>query len=169
MSKQAVLQAKPGKVKVKTGIPERDTGKLATCLSRSLADTYILYLKTQGTHWNAVGPLFYGLHNLTEAQYEDLAAAIDDIAERIRAIGHVAPSSFAEFEKFSELKSEATQKSAENLVRQLVADNQAVAERLRHSVQAAEEIDDVYTADLLTARIGAHEQAAWMLRSILAE
>lgn len=168
MTTQPALQPKIEKASVDTGIADRDTGKLAKYLSNALADTYILYLQTQGAHWNVVGPLFYSLHKLTEDQYQDLAGAIDNIAERIRAIGHIAPSSFPEFAQLSVLESEPTTHSAEQLVERLVNGNQAIADRLRKSVAAANEVDDVYTADLLTARIGAHEEAAWMLRSVLA-
>ena len=138
-------------------------------MSPALADTYILYLQTQGVHWNVVGPTFYGVHNLTETQYEDLAGAIDELAERIRALGHISPSSFDEFAKLSDLVSVPTNKSAGELVEMLVDSNEKAARRIRRSVQTAESAEDVYTADLLTARIGVHEKAAWMLRSLLAD
>ena len=168
MSAQAAFKPKVEHQKIETGIDERDTSKLAKYLSNALADTYILYLQTQGAHWNVVGPAFFGVHKMTEEQYEDLSGAIDEIAERIRAIGHVAPSSFAEFEQLSILESVPTDKSAGDLITRLVDSNQKIADRLRKSVAAAEEVEDVFTADLLTARIGKHEEAAWMLRSLLA-
>lgn len=169
MSSQATLKPVPEQESIETGIADRDTIKLAKYLSNALADTYVLYLKTQGVHWNVVGPMFYGLHNLTEAQYQDLAEAVDALAERIRAIGHIAPSSFGEFAELSNLESMPTRMSAEELIAALVEDNQSIADRLRKSVNAADEINDVYTADMLTARIGVHEEAAWMLRSLLAD
>jgi len=165
----ASLKVEPSEDKIKTGLRDRDTGKLAKYLSNALADSYVLYLQTQGAHWNVVGPAFYSVHELTEKQYEDLQEAIDDIAERIRALGHLAPASFDEFADLSVIKSKPSAKSAHDLIKGLVEDNQAVAERMRKAVAAAEEVEDVYTADLLTARIGAHEEAAWKLRSLLAE
>ena len=168
MSKSQALKSKVAATSIDSGLDVRDTEELAGHLSNALADSYLLYLETQGVHWNVVGPLFYGLHKLTEEQYVDLAGAIDEIAERIRAIGHIAPSSFGEFAKHSVLESEPTTQSAEALVKRLVEHNQSVAARMRRAVAAAEEVEDVYTADLITARIGAHEEAAWMLRSVLA-
>lgn len=169
MATQAALKPKPHKEDVGTGLKRQDTAKLAKYLSNALADTYILYLKTQGTHWNVVGPLFYGLHKLTEEQYQSLAEAVDNIAERIRAIGHIAPSSFSEFEELSIVKSTAMRDSAADLITMLIDDNRAIADRLRKAVIAASEVDDVSTADLLTKRIGIHEEAAWMLRSLITE
>lgn len=168
MIEQAALQPKIEKEEIETGIANRDTGTLAKHLSYALADSYILYLQTQGAHWNVVGPTFYTLHKLTEEQYEDLADAIDTIAERIRALGEIAPSSFSEFVTLSTLESEPATSSAKQLITMLVNSNQAVADRMRKSVAEAEKANDVYTADLLTARIGAHKEAAWMLRSLLA-
>ncbi|MEQ9125633.1 MAG: DNA starvation/stationary phase protection protein, partial [Alphaproteobacteria bacterium] len=105
MTAQSAFRPKPETETVEAGIRPNDTGELAQRLSEALADTYILYLQTQGAHWNVVGPTFYGVHNLTETQYEDLAVAIDEIAERIRAIGHISPSSFGEFAELSDLAS----------------------------------------------------------------
>ncbi|MGF1461566.1 MAG: Dps family protein [Maricaulaceae bacterium] len=169
MSSHAALKPEPNVETIDTGIAHRDTSKLAKYLSNALADSYVLYLQTQGVHWNVVGPAFYSVHQLTEAQYEDLAEAIDKIAERIRALGHIAPSSFREFTDLTVLDNEPTDQSAAALIKRLVHMNQAVADRLRKSVAAAEEVEDVFTADLLTARIGVHEEAAWMLRSLAAE
>ncbi len=167
MTTHAAFKPKVSEQRVEAGIEDRDTSKLAKYLSNALADSYILYLQTQGTHWNVVGPSFYGVHKLTETQYEDLAAAIDAIAERIRALGHIAPSSFSEFTELSSLDSQPTTESAADLIGRLVESNEIVADRMRKSVAAADEVNDVFTADLLTARIGAHEEAAWMLRSLL--
>ena len=164
-----VLKPKPHEETIGSGIADRDTGKLARYLSHAIADTYILYLQTQGAHWNVVGPLFYSLHKLTDKQYKALAKATDSIAERIRAIGHVAPASFKEFEELSILTSAPVASSAEKMLQDLVTANEKIADRMRRAVAAAEEVDDVYTADMLIARVGAHEEAAWMLRSLLAK
>lgn len=169
MSEPAVLQARPQEEPVDTGLEKRDTEKLARYLGNALADSYVLYLKTQGVHWNVVGPLFVGLHRLTEEQYRDLAEAIDQLAERIRALGHLAPASFADFQEQSVLQPTTAGPSGADMVKILSQDHETLATRLRKAVLAAQEIDDAYTADLLTRRLGAHEEAAWMLRSILAD
>jgi starvation-inducible DNA-binding protein len=161
------LAKKPKVENIHTGLEQRDTTAVAKKLSEALADSFLLYLKTLGVHWNIVGPAFYSMHKLTEAQYEDLQAAIDELAERIRALGHPAPASFGDFTKLSQLDSTATLKTAELMLKSLVDDNQAIARRLRAAVAVAADADDVVTADLLTQRIGKHEQNAWMLRSVV--
>ena len=160
------LQAGTGTSKVDTGITTAKRKQVAETLSQALADSFTLYLKTLGVHWNVVGPGFYSVHKLTEEQYVDLDAAIDAIAERIRALGHVAPASFGDFGKLSEIASDSIPKTAAEMLDALIADNEAAAKRMREFVAAADEADDVYTADMLTARIGKHEQNAWMLRSM---
>ncbi|NMH59869.1 Dps family protein [Alteromonas ponticola] len=169
MAGSNVLDVKAERESLETGIDNKDTKPLAEHLSRALADTYILRLQTQGVHWNVVGPSFYSVHKLTEEQYEDLADAVDEIAERIRALGQISPSSFAEFERLSVLDSEEQAGSAAEMLQGLIKGNELVASRLRKAVGKAEEMNDVYTADLLTARIGVHEEAAWMLRSLAAK
>ncbi|HZV19820.1 MAG TPA: DNA starvation/stationary phase protection protein [Sphingobium sp.] len=164
----AALKAKPKETSVQTGISRAGTEAIADELSNALADSFSLYLKTLGVHWNVVGSNFFGLHKLTEAQYEDLQAAIDAIAERIRALGHLAPAAFGDFAKRSVVESEATLSSVETMLATLVKDNEAVARRLRKAVAVADDADDVFTADLLTARIGKHEENVWMLRAIAA-
>jgi starvation-inducible DNA-binding protein len=151
---------------VNTGIDANDRKEVAKALQHGLADTYSLYLKTLGVHWNIVGPSFYSVHKLTEAQYEDLHAAADVIAERIRALGHLAPASFGDYTKLSVVDSSETPKDADAMLQGLIADNEAIAKRMRDFVEVAEEADDVFTADLLTARIGKHEENAWMLRAL---
>ena len=115
-----------------------------------------------------MGPLFYGLHKLTEVQYQDLAVAVDALAERIRALGHPAPATFAEFLKLSGLKEMPGDSTAEDGLKALIADHEAITRTFRKAVQVADDDDDIVTADMLTARMGAHENAAWMLRSIIA-
>ena len=153
---------------VKTGIDRKDRKMLSELMGRALASTYVLYHKTHAFHWNITGPLFYSVHNMTEDQYNSLAEAIDDIAERIRAIGFRAPTGLAAYIADSRVEDVVDDKDAEGMIRQLANDNQLVATQLRDAVMEAEKVDDVYTADLLTARIGAHEEAAWMLNALVA-
>jgi starvation-inducible DNA-binding protein len=164
---QTSLKAKPKIEKIDTGMAQRDTKAVAAKLSEALADSFVLYVKTLGVHWNIVGPTFYSMHKLTEAQYEDLDDAIDEIAERIRALGHPAPASFGDYAKLSQLDSTSTLASAEEMLTSLILDNQMIARRLREAVATADDVDDVFTADMLTSRIGKHEQNAWMLRAVL--
>ncbi len=168
MAHAQVLKARVKTETPRNGIATEDAKALASGLSRSLAETYVLYLKTQGFHWNVVGPLFYGLHKLTEEQYQDLAGAADELAERIRALGHPAPASFARFLELSSVKEVARPLSAEDMVAELVADHETVSSTFRELVEVADKARDVATADLLTERLHFHEQAAWMLRSIAA-
>jgi starvation-inducible DNA-binding protein len=159
------LGPEPSIEAIDTGIDDLDTQRLADVLSDALADSFTLYLKTLGVHWNIVGPAFFGLHKLTQEQYEDLDRAIDKIAERIRALGHIAPAAFGDFESRSQLDSKTTLSDAKHMLETLVQDNETVAKRMREAVRIAEECDDVFTADMLTARIGKHEQNSWMLRA----
>jgi starvation-inducible DNA-binding protein len=139
----------------------------AAALGRLLADSYMLYLKTQGFHWNVVGPRFEPLHSFFQEQYTELAAAIDEIAERIRALGVKAPASFAEFASMSSVEEEAGAPAADAMIRQLLSDH-IIAARTGHQVVAmAEACRDIATADLATQRVMQHEKAAWMLESLL--
>jgi starvation-inducible DNA-binding protein len=164
---QASLTSKPKVQDIHTGLDVRDTAAVAEKLCAALADTFTLYLKTLGVHWNIVGPTFYSMHKLTDAQYKDMEEASDEIAERIRALGHPAPASFGDYSKLSTLDSKSTLTTAEEMLKSLIADNQAISKRLRAAVSAAADADDVVTADLLTRRIGKHEENAWMLRSVV--
>jgi starvation-inducible DNA-binding protein len=140
--------------------------KVADELTHLLADTYALYLKTQNFHWNVTGPLFPQLHLLFESQYEELAEAVDVIAERIRALGSFAPASFSEFQKLSSLK-EATgaHPSAEQMVKTLLKDHETISQHLHIIFEKAEQANDQGTLDMITERMRAHEKTAWMLRS----
>jgi starvation-inducible DNA-binding protein len=152
-----------------TGIKGTSRQELADTLARALAETYVLYLKTQGFHWNVVGPQFYGLHKLTEEQYRDLADAIDELAERIRALGFPAPATFAQFLELSAIGEMPEIPSAEAGLRALIADHENISRTFRTAVHIAEEDDDVVSADMLTQRCRVHEKQAWMLRSTLAQ
>jgi starvation-inducible DNA-binding protein len=167
MTTNTVLQSAPKESITKNGIAQEDRSELAAKLSKALANSYLLYLKTQGFHWNVVGPLFYGLHKLTESQYEDMALAIDTIAERIRAIGFLSPGSFKQFHDIASITEETSAPTAEIMITQLINDNETCSRELRDTVKEAEKVGDVKTADLLTDRIGQHEENAWMLRAII--
>ncbi len=149
------------------GIKEKDRRKIAEGLSHVLADSYTLYLKTHNFHWNVTGPMFNTLHLMFEQQYTELALAVDLVAERIRALDHPAPGSYKAFAKLSTIKEAEGVPAAEEMIRQLVAGQEAVARTARSAFAAAEKGGDQPTADLLTTRMQAHEKNAWMLRSLL--
>jgi starvation-inducible DNA-binding protein len=132
-----------------------------------LADTYTLYLKTHNYHWNVTGPMFNTLHQMFETQYTELATAVDEIAERIRALGYPAPGSYAEFARLTTLTEGQAGTAAEEMIRQLSKDQEAVVRTARSVFPLVEEAHDEPTADLLTQRMQIHEKTAWMLRSML--
>jgi starvation-inducible DNA-binding protein len=150
------------------GISVQDRKKIAECLSRLLADTYTLYVKTHNFHWNVTGPLFNTLHLMFEQQYTELAAAVDEIAERIRALGFPAPGSYAQFGGLTSIAEETGVPSAQEMIAQLAKDQAVVVRTAREVFQVAEKAHDEPTADLLTQRMQVHEKTAWMLRSMLA-
>ncbi len=149
------------------GIKEEDRMAIAEGLSRLLADTYTLYLKTHNYHWNVTGPMFNSLHTMFEQQYTELATAVDDIAERIRALGVAAPGSYRQFSELTSIDEETDVPSAEEMVARLVRDQEAVVRTARGVFPAAEAASDEPTADLLTQRMQIHEKTAWMLRSLI--
>jgi len=160
-------------LKFKADVENPETGlehrkRLANNLCGVLADTYLLLVKTQGYHWNVVGPLFVSLHRLTEEQYQNLFEAVDDLAERVRALGYPAPTSITEMIALAEISENSGNPTAEQMVENLVADHEAIVRRLREGTVAAEELHDVATAGMLTDRIQFHEQAIWMLRAVVA-
>ncbi|MEQ8660396.1 MAG: Dps family protein [Gammaproteobacteria bacterium] len=136
-------------------------------LARLLADTYTLYLKTHNYHWNVTGPQFSTLHTLFETHYTELALAVDQVAERIRALGHRAPGSYREFAALSSLAEEADEPGATTMIERLVAGQEAVVRTARGIFPAVDAAHDEPTADLLTQRMQVHEKNAWMLRSLL--
>ena len=140
---------------------------VATALSRLLADSYTLYLKTHNFHWNVKGPMFTTLHTLFETQYTELALAVDEIAERIRALGHPAPGSYTEFMRLAAVKEAEGVPSATGMIEQLAADQETVADSARAVVHAAGRAGDDASGDLGVRRIEVHEKNAWMLRSHL--
>jgi starvation-inducible DNA-binding protein len=159
----------PAGLAIDIGISERDRKQLSEGLSRLLADTYTLYLKTHNYHWNVTGPMFQTLHLMFETHYNELALAVDLIAERIRALGHAAPGSYRAFSKLSSIKEEEGVPAATAMIRNLVKGHEAVAKTARQVFQLADAANDQPTADLLTQRLQIHEKTAWMLRSLLAK
>jgi starvation-inducible DNA-binding protein len=149
------------------GIAADERKAVAGDLARLLADTYTLYLKTHNFHWNVTGPMFSTLHLMFEQQYTELWGAVDLIAERIRALGHPAPGSYAQFERLGSIREETGVPRAEDMVRQLVEGQEAVARTARSAFANAEGAGDQVTLDLLTQRLQVHEKNAWMLRSLL--
>ena len=149
------------------GIKENDRKKIADGLSHLLADTYTLYLKTHYFHWNVTGPMFNTLHLMFEQQYNELALAVDVIAERIRALDFYAPGTYREFAKMATIKESESVPHAQDMIRELVAGHEAVVRTARSVFPVADEASDEATADLLTQRLQLHEKTAWMLRSLL--
>lgn len=149
------------------GINDQDRKTIADGLSRFLADTYTLYLKTHNFHWNVTGPMFQTLHLMFELHYNELWLATDLIAERIRALGSPAPATYAEFSALSSIKEERGPVKAEDMIRLLVDGHQAVIRTARVLFPVAEKAQDQVTLDLLTQRMQIHEKTAWMLRSLL--
>jgi starvation-inducible DNA-binding protein len=158
---------KEGAMNVHIGIEVEARKDLAEGLSALLADTYTLYLKTQGYHWNVAGPMVPVLHGVFEQQYVELRDAVDVIAERIRALGSLAPGSFAELARLSSLPDEEGAPEAQEMVERLTDAHERLVRGARPLVAKAEEAGDVATADLVTRRIGVHEKTAWMLRSMV--
>lgn len=163
MSSEATVQ------KLNIGIDEASRAKIAEGLSRLLADTYTLYLKTHNFHWNVTGPMFQTLHLMFETQYTELALAVDLIAERIRALGYPAPGTYSEYAKLSSIPETAGVPKAKEMIRLLVEGQEAVVRTARSIFPVLEEVNDEPTADLLTQRMQVHEKTAWMLRSLLEE
>lgn len=154
---------------INIGIDEENRKKIADGLSRVLADTYTLYLKTHNFHWNVTGPMFQTLHLLFETQYTELATAVDLIAERIRALGYPAPGTYSDYAKLSSISETPGVPKATEMIRLLVEGQEAVVRTARSTFPVVEQVNDEPTADLLTQRMQIHEKNAWMLRSLLEE
>jgi starvation-inducible DNA-binding protein len=149
------------------GIDDADRHEITEGLSRLLADSYTLYLKTHNYHWNVTGPMFQTLHLMFETQYTELALAVDLIAERIRALGAPAPGTYREFASMSSIDEDTDSPNATEMIRRLVDGQHAVARTARTVFPVADRAGDQPTADLLTQRLQVHEKTAWMLRSLL--
>lgn len=157
------LKTVPKPDRIETGVGR--VSEIVKGLNTALADTYCLLFKSHAYHWNVEGPLFHSIHVLTEAQYQNLFAAADELAERIRALGQLAPSQLGEVMAMSAIKDKARLPSAQAMVEDLASDHEAVAKRMHSAIEAAEKAGDPVTADLLTGRCAFHEKAAWMLRA----
>jgi starvation-inducible DNA-binding protein len=170
MAKTSGKSAPSNNPSINIGISDKDRAAIAKGLAHLQADTYTLYLTTHNFHWNVTGPMFNTLHQMFMLQYTELWNSVDPIAERIRALGHVAPGSYAQFSKLASVPdAPATPPKALEMVRILVAGHEAVARTARQLFPVADKARDEPTADLLTQRLTVHEQTAWMLRSLLEE
>jgi len=154
-------------MEINTGISGKDREKIAKGLSRLLADTYVVYLKTHNFHWNVTGPMFNTLHLMFMGQYNELWLALDLIAERIRSLGHPAPGTYAEFSKLASITETPGVPKAEQMLKLLVQGNEAVVKTARSILPLSDKASDEPTTDLLTQRMQIHEKNAWMLRSML--
>lgn len=149
------------------GINEQDRAEIAEGLSHLLADTYTLYLKTHNFHWNVTGPMFQTLHLMFETHYNELALAVDEIAERIRALGFPAPGTYSEYIRLSSVQETAGVPKAQDMIKLLVEAHETVCRTARGLFPVVGKANDEPTADLLTQRLQVHEKTAWMLRSLL--
>jgi starvation-inducible DNA-binding protein len=141
--------------------------QIAQFLSLILADTYVLYVKTQNFHWNVIDPRFYSLHQFLEKQYEELADALDELAERVRMLGERSPGSLKQFLEMTSLKESDGDLNGDDMLQQLLTDHEIICGQLRERIDQSSELGDEGTADLLIQRLRAHEKSAWMLRSHL--
>ncbi len=153
--------------KMDIGISEINRKAVADGLSRLLADSYTLYLKTHNFHWNVEGPMFQTLHLMFMGQYTEMWNALDLIAERIRALGHYAPGTYSEFISLSSIKESKSVPKANKMIEELIQGHEAVIKTTRAIFDAAEKAKDQTTMDVLTQRLDIHEKTAWMLRSLL--
>lgn len=151
------------------GLKKSARSEVADALARAVADTCTLFVSTQGLHWNVQGPLFYSIHKMTEEQYQDMFGAIDELAERIRTLGFPAPATLSAMARLSMIDEIDPEADVKTQIEQLIAANERVTQGMREAVEKAEALDDVKTADLLTERLGVHEENAWMLRATIAE
>ena len=159
----------PAAPAIDIGIKPKSRKQIAEGLSRLLADTYSLYLKTHAFHWNVEGPMFNTLHQMFMVQYTEQWNALDVIAERIRALGHPAPGSFSEFARLASIEAPEGVPAAKDMIRLLVAAQEATARTARGLFPLVDKANDQPSADLLTQRLEVHEKTAWMLRSLLEE
>ena len=156
-------------MRIDIGIKDQDLERLAAELSKLLADSYTLYLKTHNFHWNVRGPMFQTLHLMFEQQYNELALAVDTVAERIRSLGHPAPGTYSAFSRLASITETDGVPKATEMVKLLVEGHEAVVRTARKVLVVANEAGDDATADLATQRLQIHEKTAWMLRSLLEE
>jgi len=161
------IQKREKQMEINIGISENNRKAIAEELSKVLADSYMLYLKTHNYHWNVTGKLFHSLHEQFEEQYVELAGAIDEIAERIRSLGRRAPGTFKEYNELTSIEEDTEEPEALEMVRRLALGNEQVLRTARKALKPANEAEDEATIDLLTQRLDVHSKIAWMLRSHL--
>jgi starvation-inducible DNA-binding protein len=152
---------------INTGLDSKARDTVAAGLSKLLADTYAVYLKTHGYHWNVRGPNFASLHALFMEQYTEMWAAIDDVAERIRALGALAPQGYRTFSNLSGVQDGDVEQGAEAMLAELVKDHETLIQTARNVLPSAQEAGDEVTVSLISDRLTAHEKHAWMLRASL--
>ncbi len=169
MATMTALNKKPHVEKIDTGLDDAYRKKMAASLTEILSGTYHLTIKSHVYHWNVVGPVFKSLHELTEAHYEALFAAADVIAERIRALGHLAPVKLGDAAKFAPDAKDVDHRTAHDMVEDLIEDHEAAVRKMREAAKLAGDNDDLVTEDMLTQHLTFHEKALWMLRAILAD
>jgi len=167
--KETPMSKKTMNYQIDIGIPDKQRKAIAEGLSSLLADSFSLYLTTHNFHWNVTGPMFQTLHVMFMEQYTELWNSLDDIAERIRSLGHPAPGTFSQFTKLASIEEAHGVPKAKEMVRILVEGHEAVAKTARSIFPVAEDGGDEATIDLLTQRLQVHEKTAWMLRSLLEE
>lgn len=164
---QAVLETQTTELHTENGLLVGEKSQAATSVKKALADTFNLLIATQGLHWNVQGPQFYSIHQLTETQYRDMFEAVDELAERIRSLGFLAPHSAEELGRGSVLISPNEDDELKVQIELLVEGNEFIAKALRHALPEIAGMLDVKTSDLFAKRIGVHEENAWMLRAII--
>lgn len=152
---------------IEIGISTKDRAAISDALSKVLADSFVLYLKTHNYHWNVTGPMFQTLHIMFMDQYTELWNALDEIAERIRSLGFPAPGTFKEFQRLSSMKEAEGTLSADGMIRDIIAGQDAVTRSARAALKVANDADDQPTVDIMVQRLQIHEKNAWMLRSLL--
>ena len=152
---------------IRTGLSKEERAGVSAELTKVLADSFAVYLKTHGYHWNVRGPEFFAIHNLLEQQYRDIWEALDEIAERIRALGEFAPQGYATFANLTSIKDGDPELAAADMLKELMRDHETVIATCRAALKVADDDGDDVSVDLLTQRLAAHEKFAWMLRSTL--
>lgn len=152
---------------IDTGLSKADRNEVAQELTKVLADSFAVYLKTHGYHWNVRGPEFFALHTLLETQYREIWEALDEIAERIRSLGVLAPQGYAAFANLTSIKDGDPEKDAPAMLKDLMVDHETLIATARAALKKAQDDGDDVSVDLLTQRLASHEKAAWMLRSTL--
>ncbi len=161
------LSGEHRKIALHTGLDENARNKVADQLKKNLADAYLLMLKTHFYHWNVKGTLFKSIHDLTEEQYTEIFTAIDDLAERIRALGHEAPGSFSHYSKLSEVEDAKSGLTDLEMAADLLRTHENIIQRLRETLETGGDSKDEVTVDMMVGRLTVHEKNAWMLRSFL--